>query len=176
MMTRNIPLHFQTIFKKYFNYSSFETLFDNDQFLNDTRLLLSLLKEHLRFHNKTKKVDEWIESAPKEYKRFAHSYELIKLEIAIILGYIRRIEYRQGGERGKVTFEDVMQWLKQESLQKHFVKVTKMQVPGHTKNYIDKHLRDDLRNFLMDLMDVSDEPKKKEDVQNTDWTITEDML
>lgn len=173
---RENPLHFQTIFQKYFNYSPFETLFDNDQFLNDTRLLIRLLKEPLRFHNKTKKVDEWIESAPKEYKRFAHSDELIKLEIAICLGHVRRLENKKGGARGSVTFEDVMNWFQQESLQKHFVKVTKMQVPGHTKNYIDKHLRGDLIDFLMGLMDVNDEPKEEEVIPKKDWTITEDML
>lgn len=171
------PLRYQGAFSTYFNREPFDTLLNSERFLDDARLLIQLLMTELTFHNKTKKVDEWIKSDEYDMKRYAHSFEQLKIILVLVLGSIRRKEIREGWTQAKLSMEDVLAFYQREDLQKHFVKATQMQVPGHIENYIKKHLKVEVESFLMEKMGHAyTPPAPKEKTVTGSFKITDDMV
>ena len=174
---REEPLRYQSAFSTYFNREPFDTLLDSERFLDDARLLIQLLMTDLTFHHKTKKVDEWMKSNEYDMKRYAHSFEQLKQILVIVLGSIRRKEIREGWTQAELTMDDVLAFYQRDDLQKHFVKVTQMQVPGHIENYIKKHLKVELEAYLMEKMGHNyTAPAPKVKAVTGGFKITDDMV
>lgn len=71
------------------------------------------------------------------------------------LGKLRRLEWQQEEDKNEIvrkpfSFSMIEDFFADETLQKHFVKVMKMQVGGHIQNYLSKHILEPLNQYIED--------------------------
>lgn len=172
----NVPLLYPTAFSSYFNRDVFGTMLNHTRLVEDTNLIIQFLSEQLSYHNKTKQVDEWILGENRHMKGYAHSFELLKEEMVFLLGELRRKEISESFVQNEIKLNDLKSFYEQKELQKHFVKVTNMKVPGHTENYIKKHLSELMKEHLSEKLGHLYENSSITVAASTPVKITEDML
>lgn len=171
-----MPFFYSTAFSSYFNRDVFATMINHTRFVEDTHLIIQFLSEQLSYHNKTKQVDEWILGENHYMKNYAHSFELLKKEMVVLLGELRREEIQKSYVQNEIKLNDLKSFYEKKELQKHFVKVTNMKVPGHTENYIKKHLSELMKEHLSEKLGHFYEKPIITLAESTPVKITEDML
>lgn len=140
----------------YTELSPYKTLYNNHLLHLDIEFIFELLNyrpifEYKKTKNKTEYINTNIESS--DYSLWA----LEKLNYIFIrtLGEIRRHEYELEQEgvvikRKPFDINMIINYYLQGDLQKHFIKVSKMQVPGFMDNYINSNLKVNQIEFIKD--------------------------
>lgn len=155
-----------------------DTMLDNGRLVEDIALMKELLLTQNQYHNKTRKVDEMILELDYEFNRFKQGFDLIKTCFIRIVGHIRRVELAKNLNQKAITKELAQSVFQLESLQKHYVKVTNMQVKGHAENYVKKHIEEPMREYMYtELGYPYTSPEEKKALKaNKSTVVTEDML
>lgn len=155
-----------------------DTLLNNGRFVEDIALMKELLLTQLQYHNKTRKVDEMILESAYDFNRYSQGFDLIKKCFVNIIGHIRRVELSKNLEQKAITMELAQSVFNLDSLQKHYVKVTNMQVQGHAENYVEKHIVEPMKEHLYTALGypyVSPEEKKARQEKKS-VIVTDNML
>lgn len=137
----------------------YTTLWNNSEFHNDIKILYKLTNMLPTFTIKKR-------NKPIEYHKVEdRERRLLEIEegITLVLGEIRRYEARNKLERKKFDISIIDNFFKREDLQKHFVKVMNMTIPGFRENYVRNNLIEEIRKEMFTKMGYEYiEPRKKE--------------
>lgn len=132
----------------YFGGAPYYTLYENDLFAEDIRMLqkIKLHRPIFEFEkkNKTERID--LHDTPYKYPAFLN---LTHTLITQRLGLLRREETvrilnGESVQRKSLPFENYLAFIQDESLQELFIKLCNMQVTGHIENSIKKNLKDQI--------------------------------
>ncbi|MDF2879610.1 MAG: hypothetical protein K0R54_167 [Clostridiaceae bacterium] len=139
----------------YFESKPYMTLWNNDQFYNDL-LVMNQIENYKPIFKyikgkKNPKEDIYDTSIVKHDQ--PEFIENMYCRYIKILGSIRREEFEKekSGQivtRKPFSLKEYAEFLKTEDLQQHFVKMSGMSVPGHVDNYVEKHIINDMKNYL----------------------------
>jgi hypothetical protein len=139
---------------------TFATLWNNDTFADDIRAIYEILTTRPVFRLKKRgKPEEIYDTSEKRYGYLARILEVF----VSVLGEIRRYEFTQKVQQKKPFDRNILhEYLADESLQKHFVKVINMTVDGFVCNYIRDHMREEMKKRMYEGMGYPyQEPEKK---------------
>ena len=119
------------------------SLWNNGQFHKDLVVINEIANYRPIFKSVKKNTVEVYDVSTKGVKNPHFLDKLIK-EYIEFMGAIRR-----SGERKSLTLQRFVDYLAQECLQGHFIKMSKMSIPGFINNYFDSNLKDNMKSFIM---------------------------
>jgi hypothetical protein len=129
----------------------YKTFWNNDVFYDDIQAVYEILSSKPTF--KIKKKGEIVEYDTKKYKYNNNGLNRLMEVFVSLLGEIRRHEFNKGmKERKKFDRSILEDYLKDESLQKQFVKVIEMSVDGFIVNHIRSHMREEMKKRMYEGM------------------------
>lgn len=139
---------------------TYATLWNNDCFADDIRAIYDILTAKPVFRLKKRGKPEEIYDM-RERKRNGYLERILEVFVSL-LGEIRRVEFKNKVQN-RIPFDRniLHEYLADESLQKHFVKVINMTVDGFVCNYIRDHMKEEIKKRIYEGMGYDYQPPEK---------------
>lgn len=154
---------------------TYTTLWNNNCFENDIRAIYEIFSYRPVFRLKKRGKPEEIHDTS-EMNRVRYLDRILEVFVSI-LGEIRRYEYKNKVQVRKPFDRNILyNYFSDETLQKHFVKVINMSVDGFVCNYINDHMREEIKKRIFEGMGYEYQPPRKEPKFAQKFNINEIQL